>query len=70
MLYRMNFIKNITYGLLGGTFGVTGMGMMTANPAFAIASLVFGGAAIFFAITTKNQIRMKELDKKLAIEMV
>ena len=65
----MNFIKNISYGLVGGTFGVTGLGVVDGGQVFAIASIALGGIAMVSALIVRNQIKRKELDKKLAIEM-
>ena len=65
----MNFIKNITYGLIGGTFGVTGLGVSDGGQIFAIASIALGGAAMVSALIVRNQIKRKELDKKIAIKM-
>jgi hypothetical protein len=65
----MNFIKNITYGLVGGTFGVTGLGVIDGGQLFAIASVALGGAAMVSALIVRNQIKRKELDTKIAMEM-
>ena len=65
----MNFIKNISYGLVGGTFGVTGLGVVDGGQVFAIASIALGGIAMVSALIVRNQIKRKELDKKIAIEM-
>ena len=65
----MNFIKNISYGLVGGTFGVTGLGVVDGGQVFAIASIALGGVAMVSALIVRNQIKRKELDKKIAIEM-
>jgi hypothetical protein len=60
----MNFIKNISYGLVGGTFGVTGLGVVDGSQVFAIASMALGGVAMVSALLVRNQIKRKELDKK------
>ncbi|HET7644507.1 MAG TPA: hypothetical protein VFK40_13445 [Nitrososphaeraceae archaeon] len=65
----MNLIKNITYGLIGGTYGVTGLGLGDGGQIFAIVSIALGGAAMISALIVRNQIKRKELDKKIAIEM-
>jgi hypothetical protein len=65
----MNFIKNITYGFVGGTYGVTSLGVIDGGQIFAIASVALGGAAMISALILRNQIKMKKLDKKLAIKM-
>ena len=65
----MNFIKNITYGLVGGTYGISGLGVMDGGQIFAIASVVLGGAAIVSALIVRNQRRRKQLDKELAIKI-
>jgi hypothetical protein len=65
----MNFRKNISYGLVGGTFGVTGLGVVDGGQVFAIASIALGGVAMVSALIVRNQIKRKKLDKKLAIEM-
>jgi hypothetical protein len=65
----MNFIKNITYGFMGGTYGVTGLGVSDGGQIFAIASVALGGAAMISALILRNQIKIKKLDKKLAIKM-
>ena len=65
----MNFIKNITYGLIGGTYGVAGLGLSDGGQIFAIASIALGGTAIVSALMVRSQIKRKELDKKIVIEM-
>ena len=65
----MNFIKNITYGLVGGTYVVTGLGLSDGGQIFAIASIALGGAAMVSALIVRNQIKRNELDKKVAIEL-
>ncbi len=65
----MNFVKNITYGLVGGTYGVTGLGVIDGSQIFAIASVALGGAAMVSALIVRNQIKIKQLNKKLAIKM-
>jgi hypothetical protein len=65
----MNFIKNITYGFVGGTYGVTSLGAIDGGQIFAIASVALGGAAMISALILRNQIKIKKLDKKLAIKM-
>ena len=61
----MNFIKNVTYGLIGGTYGVTGLGVIDGDQIFAIASIALGGAAMVSALIVRNQIKRKELNKKI-----
>jgi hypothetical protein len=65
----MNFIKNITYGLVGGTYGISGLGMIDGGQIFAIASMALGGAAIVSALIVRNQVRRKQLNKELAIKI-
>ena len=65
----MNLIKNITYGLVGGTYGISGLGMIDGGQIFAIASVALGGAAMVSALIVRNQRRRKQLDKKLAIKI-
>ena len=65
----MNFVKNITYGLVGGTYGVTGLGVIDGSQIFAIASVALGGAAMVSALIVRNQIKIKQLNKKLAVKM-
>ena len=66
----MNFIKNITFGFIGGTYGVTSLGIVDGSQIFAIASVALGGAAMVSALIVRNQIiKRKKLDKKIAIEM-
>jgi hypothetical protein len=67
----MNFINNITFGFIGGTYGVTGLGIVDGSgQIFAIASVALGGAAMVSALIVRNQIiKRKKLDKKIAIEM-
>jgi hypothetical protein len=65
----MNFIKNLSYGFASGTFGITGLGVVDGGQLFAIASIALGGAAMVSALIVRNQIKRKELDKKIAIEL-
>lgn len=65
----MDFIKNVTFGFIGGTYGITGLGMIDGGQIFAIASVALGGAAMVSALIVRNQRRRKQLDKKLAIKI-
>jgi hypothetical protein len=65
----MNLIKNITYGLVGGTYGISGLGMIDGGQIFAIASVALGGAAMVSALIVRNQIKRKQLNKELAIKI-
>jgi hypothetical protein len=65
----MNFIKKISYGFASGTFGISGLGVVDGGQLFAIASIALGGAAMVSALIVRNQIKRKELDKKIAIEL-
>ena len=65
----MNFIKNVTFGFIGGTYGITGLGMIDGGQIFAIASVALGGAAMISALILRNQIKRKQLDKELVINM-
>ncbi len=59
----MNFINNIPYGFVGGTYGVTSLGVIDGGQIFAIASVALGGAAMISALILRNQIKIKKLDK-------
>ncbi len=65
----MKLIKNITYGLVGGTYGISGLGMIDGGQIFAIASVALGGAAMVSALIVRNQIKRKQLNKELAIKI-
>lgn len=65
----MNLIKNITLGFIGGTYGITSLGVIDSSQIFAIVSVALGGAAMVSALIVRNQIKRKQLDKKLAIKI-
>ncbi|MGZ5500604.1 MAG: hypothetical protein ACXWEW_05600 [Nitrososphaeraceae archaeon] len=65
----MNFIKYMTLGFIGGTYGITGLGVIDGSQIYAIASVALGGAAMVSALIVRNQLKIKQLDKKLAIKM-
>jgi len=65
----MNFVKNITYGLVGGTYGISGLSLIDGGQIFAIASMALGGAAMVSALIVRNQVRRKQLNKELAIKI-
>jgi hypothetical protein len=65
----MNFVKNITYGLVGGTYGITGLGVIDGSQIFVIASLALDGAAMVSALIVRNQIKRMKLDTRVAIKM-
>jgi hypothetical protein len=65
----MNVIKNISFGFASGTFGITCLCVVDGGQIFAIASIALGGAAMVSALIVRNQIKRKELDKKIAIEL-
>ena len=60
----------MTFGFIGGTYGITGLGVIDGSQIFAIASVALGGAAMVSALIVRNQIKRKQLDKKLAIKMI
>jgi hypothetical protein len=65
----MNIIKNMTYGLIGGTYGVTGLGAIDGGQILAIASVTLGGLAMISGLIFRNQLQRKKLDTKVAMEM-
>ena len=65
----MDFIKNVTFGFIGGTYGITGLGMIDGGEILAIASVALGGAAMVSALILRNQIKRKQYDKELVINM-
>jgi hypothetical protein len=65
----MNLIKNITYGLVGGTYAIIGLGMIDGGQIFAIASVALGVAAMVSGLIVRNQIKRKQLNKELAIKI-
>ena len=65
----MDFIKNVTFGFIGGTYGITGLGMIDGGQIFAIASVALGGAAMVSALILRNQIKRKQYDKELVINL-
>ncbi len=65
----MNLIKNTSFGFIGGTYGITSLGVIDGSQIFAIVSVALGGAAMVSALIVRNQVKRKQLDKKLAIKM-
>ena len=65
----MNLIKNVTFGLIGGTYGVTGLGVIDGGQLLAIVSVALGGGAMIAALIVKNHLQKKELNTQLTIEM-
>jgi hypothetical protein len=65
----MDFIKNVTFGFIGGTYGITGLGMIDGGQIFAIASVALGGAAMVSALILRNQLKRMQYDKELVINM-
>ena len=57
----MNIIKNVTFGLIGGTYGVTGLGVVDGGQILAIASVALGGAAMVVALIVRNHLQKKEI---------
>jgi len=65
----MNLIKNVTFGLIGGTYGVTGLGVIDGGQLLAILSVALGGGAMVAALIVKNHLQKKKLNAQLTIEM-
>lgn len=59
----------MTFGLIGGTYGVTGLGFIDGGQLLAIVSVVLGGGAMLGALIVKNQLQKKKLNTQLTIEM-
>ena len=65
----MNLIKNVTFGLIGSTYGVTSIGVIDGGQILAIVSVVLGGGAMVAALINKNHLQKKKLNTQLTIEM-
>jgi len=65
----MNLIENVTFGLIGSTYGVTSLGVIDGGQILAIASVVLGGGAMVAALINKNHLQKKKLNTQLTIEM-
>lgn len=65
----MSLIKNVTFGLIGGTYGVTGLGVIDGGQLLAIVSVALGGGAMVAALIVKNHLQKKKLSTQLTIEM-
>lgn len=59
----------MSYGLIGGTFGITGLGAIDGGQILAIASVALGGLAMISCLIFRNQLQRKKLDTKVAMEM-
>jgi hypothetical protein len=68
-LNYMNLIKNVTFGLIGGTYGITGLGIIDGGQLLAIVSVALGGGAMVAALIVKNHLQKKKLNTQLTIEM-
>jgi hypothetical protein len=67
--YNMNIIKNVTFDLVDGKYEATGLGIINGGQILAIASVVFGIAAIAVALIVKNQLQKKKVGNPISIEM-
>jgi hypothetical protein len=67
--YNINIINNVTFGLVGGTYGATGLGIIDGGQILAIASVVLGIAAMVAALIVKNQLQKKKVGNPISIEM-
>lgn len=67
--YNMNIIKNVTFGLVGGTYGATGLGIIDGGQILAIASVVLGIGAMAAALIVRNQLQKKKVGNLISIEM-
>lgn len=67
--YNMNILKNVTFGLVGGTYGATGLGIIDGGQILAIASVVLGIGAMAAALIVRNQLQKKKVGNPISIEM-
>jgi hypothetical protein len=65
----MNLIENVTFGLIGGTYGVTGLGVIDGGQLLSFLSVIIGGGAMVAALIDKNYLQKKKLNTQLTIEM-
>ena len=65
----MNLIKNVTLGLIGGAYGVTGLGVIEGGQLLTIVSVVLGGGPMIAALIVKSHLQKKILNTQLTIEM-
>ena len=67
--YYMNLIENVTFGLIGSTYGVTSLGVIDGGQLLSFLSVVLGGGAMVAALIDKNYLQKKKLNTQLTIEM-
>ncbi len=65
----MNKIKNIAYGLAGGTFGITALGAIDGGPIVAITVVAMGCAALVTSLMVRHKVQRKKLDEKVMMDM-
>jgi hypothetical protein len=65
----MNLIENVTFGLIGSTYGVTSLGVIDGGQLLSFLSVVLGGGAMVAALIDKNYLQKKKLNTQLTIEM-
>jgi hypothetical protein len=67
--YNLHILKNVTFGLVGGTYGATGLGIIDGGQILAIASVVLGIGAMAAALIVRNQLQKKKVGNPMSIEM-
>ena len=67
--YNMNILKNVTFGLVGGTYGATGLGIIDGGQILAIASVILGIGAMAAALIVRNQLQKKKVGNPISIEI-
>lgn len=58
-----------TFGLVGGTYKATGLGIIDGGQILAIASVVLGIGAMAAALIVRNQLQKKKVGNLISIEM-
>jgi hypothetical protein len=62
----MNTTRRITCGLVTATFGALALGALNGQPAFGVATVILGGAAMI-ALMVRQQVQRKKLSSQIAI---
>ncbi|MDQ6667671.1 MAG: hypothetical protein M3Y53_05520 [Thermoproteota archaeon] len=65
----MNTTRRITCGLVTATFGALALGALNGQPAFGVATVILGGAAMIASLMVRQKVQRKKLSSEIAMTL-
>jgi hypothetical protein len=65
----MSTTRRITFGLVTVTFGALALAALNGQPAFGVATVILGRAAMIASLMVRQKVQRKKLNSEIAVTL-